>query len=114
MNMDIQDLLEKELRRLQEVAGIGHELSVNWLPDQGQYSKEGRHIRGQVKDRNISIYDSDMSEAQETLKHEFLESLIDKAIQPYRDMINLFLTQVDSEFYLKRETVIRALIKIIG
>lgn len=108
------EALKRELKRLQQSTGLGHELSVIWLPDHKHSSKEGKPLKGQVKNNLISIYLSELSEALETLKHEFIEYLFSQAIQPYVDTINLLNSRLELEAYLKRETIVKALTNLLN
>lgn len=70
-------------------------------------------LRGKVVGTIILIFDKDLEEAKETLGHEFIEYLIDKAIEPYRNLLNNLMTHFRNEAYQKREESVRAVSKLI-
>lgn len=105
--------LDHELDRLKKQANIGYELKVHWQPGHICYNKEGRPLRGKVIGNVILVFDKDLQDAKETLRHEFIEYLIDKAIEPYRNLLNNLMAHFQHEVYQKREECVKALTKLI-
>lgn len=75
--------LTKELWRLQELFQWGQELRVNWNPNR-QSEREG-----EVAGNLIHVYSKTRPDAIRTLRHEFLDKLISRAIEPYSKMLDL-------------------------
>ncbi|MEM4311756.1 MAG: hypothetical protein QXX95_05145 [Nitrososphaerales archaeon] len=76
-------------------------------------SHNGKELRGKVANNIIYVYDSDLNKAKETLKHEFIEYLIDKANEPYRKLSNLFITNFESLVYYEKGRIVKALCGLI-
>lgn len=91
---------------------MGHELEVHWQPDT-ILNKEGMVLRGKVVGSVILVFDKVLEEAKETLMHEFIEYLIDKAIEPYRNKLNIFMQEFQDESYMKREQCVKALSRLV-
>jgi len=102
-----QDRLIEELERLQRKVGLGYELSVVWLPDSRS------NLSGEVKGDKIRIYEVDEEKALETLKHEFLDYLISKSIEPYEKVANLMIRMVNDEGYARKEKLVEALSRLL-
>jgi len=99
--------LTKELEFLKRRLNLGHELTVKWLPGE----KDG--ICGEVKENVILIYEDNETKAIETLKHEFLDYLISKAIEPYQKITNKLIGLINDEAYLRKEKLVEALAALI-
>lgn len=106
------NLLDHELDRLKQVTGMGHELKIHWQPGHICYNKEGKPLRGKVVGNVILVFDKEAEQAKEALGHEFIEYLIDKAIEPYRNLLNAFIQVFHNEAYEKREECVKALSKL--
>ena len=102
-----QDKLRSELQDLKQRLGIGFELDVKWLPD------ENAKLSGEVKGTCICIYEISEEKALETLKHEFLDYLISKTIEPYEKITNKLIGLVNDEAYLRKEKLIEVLAALI-
>jgi len=102
-----QNRLAEELERLKRKLGLGNELAVNWLP--------GRKldICGEVKGNCIYVYDEDERKALDTLKHEFLDYLISKTIEPYEKIANKLIGLVNEEAYHRKEKLVEVLSKLV-
>lgn len=108
----VQALLAKELKRLKDKLGVGDELLVEWLPGHKRLS-DGRELRGEIRGTTILLYDEELEKAKETLKHELVEWLLDQTTEPYRRLANLLIKSIELEAYLKRETVVKKLEKLL-
>ena len=102
-----QDRLIEELGRLQQKLGLGYELTVVWLPD------NHNNLSGEVKGDQIRIYEEDEEKALETLKHEFLDYIISKTIEPYERIANKLIQMLNEEAYKRKEKLTEALVKLI-
>ena len=103
--------LDAELSRLKQITNMGHELKIHWQPDT-ILNKEGMVLRGKVVGNVILIFDKELEQAKETVRHEFIEYLIDKAVEPYRNLLNNFMLHFQNEAYEKREECVKALLTI--
>lgn len=111
-NEELQEL-NNELERLKRKANAGFELKVEWLPDHVKYSRENKRLRGEVLGNTIFVYDSNLRSAKETLKHEFIEYMVEQAIEPYRRLVNSLLTNIERTAYESKEKVVKALSKLL-
>jgi len=102
-----QDRLIEELGRLQQKLGLGYELSVVWLPD--NHNK----LSGEVKGNQICIYEEDEEKAVDTLKHEFLDYVISRTMEPYERIANKLIQLTNEEVYLRKEKLTEVLVKLI-
>ena len=107
--------LSEELERLKTVSGVGHELEVVWVP--GGSSRLSGEVCGNV----IRVYDEDFDTALCTLRHEFLDFLVSRAIEPYVEvtalykvMINGVLKRLGDDAYVKKERVVEALSRVLN
>jgi len=103
----IQKILEDDLENLKRLFNLGYELKVVWLPGGSS------NLSGEVKHGKILIYEEKLEKAKETLLHEFLDYMLSKIIEPYRDLLNQFIRLINDQTYRKKEQVVEALRKII-
>jgi len=109
-----QAKLRKELDRLKKMANLGFELEVVWLPGVIKFSREDKALRGEVLGNKIILYDEDLDDAKETLKHEFIEYLMDQAVKPYRNLVNNWISFFQDQAYSEREKTVKALTNLFG
>jgi len=102
-----QNRLSKELERLKRKLGLGYELTVEWLPG-GKVE-----ICGEVKGGCIYLYEEDEESALETLKHEFLDYLVSKSIEPFEKVANLLIKMVNDEGYARKEKLVEILAALV-
>ena len=102
-----EDKLRIELQSLKEKLDLGHELSVKWVPN-----VHGK-LSGEVKGACILIYEVDEEKALETLKHEFLDYIISKIIEPYQRIANKLIELTNEEAYKRKERLVEILGKLI-
>lgn len=100
-------LLERELDRLKQLSDMGKNLRIVWLPSHNS-KKEG-----EVVGRTIYIYSTSIHEALQTLRHEFIDYLVCKAIEPYQKLANVLLSLISEQAYRKKEKVVEALLRIL-
>ncbi len=58
------------------------------------------------------IYDESEKKALDTLRHEFFDYCISKAIQPYRQVTNTLIKLLNENAYKQKEEVVEGLRKI--
>jgi hypothetical protein len=78
-----------------------------WIPD--SHSK----LSGEVKGNHIYIYEEDEEKAINTLKHEFLDYIISKTMEPYERIANKLIQLTNEEAYRRQEKLTEALAKLI-
>ncbi|MEM2191684.1 MAG: hypothetical protein QXW77_02980 [Candidatus Hadarchaeales archaeon] len=104
---DGQKILERELGRLKSRLKTGYELRVVWNPD------GNNRLSGRVDGNTIYIFDEKIEEAVKTLKHEFLDYVISKIIEPYRNVANKLIMLLNEETYRRKEEIIENLCELI-
>jgi hypothetical protein len=101
-------MLEKELDCLKQKSTTNLNLKVLWIP-KTYHTKEG-----EVIGNTIYIYSTNLADAIETLRHEFLDAMICTASKPYLDLINALLSVVSEQAYSKKEKVVESLVRMMG
>ncbi len=101
------DRLESELERLKKISGKGCELQLRWIPNANS-TKEG-----EVRGGTVYIYSTSINEAIQTLRHEFLDYLICKAVEPYQNIVNGLLASLSERAYRGKEEVVESVLKIL-
>lgn len=100
--------LEGELERLKMDSGMGRELRVMWLPN----PNSDRH--GEVKGKVIYVYDEEVEEALETLKHEFLDHHITReVVEPLIEYVNMQKRIIEGLVYRRKERLVEGLSKLL-
>jgi hypothetical protein len=106
-NSESQDILERELERLQQIVRLGFELNILWVPTP-------KHpLSGEVKHDCIFIYDTDVKAGLATLRHEFIDYVICQAIEPYRQVTNQLIKMVNDIAYTRKERVVEAIHRFV-
>lgn len=100
-------ILKKELERLKELTNLDEDLKVVWIPLVNS-NKEGN-----VNGKTIYIYSTTILEAKRTLRHEFIDYLICKAIEPYLNLVNALMSLISEHAYRKKEKVVEALLRVL-
>ena len=111
----VMEKLNLELRRLQEIVGLGLDLKVVWLP--GGSSR----LSGEVKNGKIIIYEENLENALDVLRHEFIDYTVSLAIKPYervaylyKVMLNALIGALGEEAYQQKEKVIESLKRLLS
>lgn len=104
---EVGNRLSRELERLKRRLNAGHELTVKWTP-----TPQPR-ISGEVVENCIYIYEEDEDKAVEVLKHEFLDYLIAKVIEPFHGIANKLIDLVNEETYRRKEKLIEKLAALL-
>ena len=100
---DTLRLLKQELARLKSRFRMGHELRLQWTPNNGSKS-------GEVTGTTIRIYESDQEKALDTLRHEFIEYLLTQdLVAPYKRLINKLISLFEEEMYDRKEKLVERL-----
>ena len=106
MNLSFEPRLREELDNLKQTSGLGLTLSLIWAPD------PRKPLSGEVKGSTIYVYDESEKTALDTLRHEFFDYCISKAIQPYRHVTNTLIKLLNENAYKQKEDVVEGLRKI--
>ena len=93
-------ILEKELERLKDRAGIKTEFKVVWSP------KADSKKEGEVLGDTIFVYSLDVDGALQTLRHEFVDVIVSSAIEPYLKLVNVLLSEISEDAYKKKEEAV--------
>jgi len=103
---NLQKRLEEELERLKKILGI-NDLQVIWIPEGDP------KLSGKVEDNTIFIYEVDEERAIDALRHEIIDYMISKVIEPYRAFANKLVELMNEEAYKRKEQVVESLKKLI-
>jgi hypothetical protein len=124
--------LSRDLAELQKLFQWGEELSLEWHPHASS------QLEGEAVGNTLRVYSRTRAEAARTLRHEFLDSLVTVAIEPYAKMadlvrilswlrlrgrarahkeweeaLNLLLKESENEAYRKKEIVVEKLSRML-
>ena len=106
MNLGFEPRLREELENLKRITGLGSGLSLIWAPD------SCNPLSGEVKGNTMIIYDVIERKAMDTLQHEFLDSCVSEAIQPYRQVANILMKLLNEYAYKRKEEIVEGLRKL--
>jgi len=106
LSTDLQKKLEDELEKLKRKLSI-NDLQVIWIPE-GDLK-----LSGKVEGNMIFIYEVDEEKAIDALRHELIDYIISKVIEPYRAFANKLVELMNEEAYKRKEQVIETLKKLI-
>jgi hypothetical protein len=99
--------LETELHHLRQKFQMGHELTIQWIPNDGPKS-------GEVNGTTIRIYEAELIKALDTLRHEFIEYVLTQdLVAPYKRMINKLISLFEEEMYDRKERLIQRLQEVM-
>jgi len=104
---DFQRELEAELERLKKILKLGYELKVRWIPNNNS------NLSGEAKGETIFVYDKEVELALETLKHEFIDYVISKIIEPYKEVTNRLIALINEDAYKRKERLVKSLCQLI-
>jgi hypothetical protein len=97
-------MLEQELERVKRSLKLNDDLDLRWLPNAGR-----KDLSGEVKNRVIFIYDADYEMAARTLRHELIDYMVSKAIEPYKQVANKLILLLNEEAYRNKEDLVERL-----
>ncbi len=100
------NLLQIELNRITKLLSLP-EMKVIWLPD------NTRDLSGEVKGTTIFIYDQEYEDAAATLRHEVVDYLLCKAIDPYKQVLNALVKTINANAYRQKEEIVDHLSKLL-
>jgi hypothetical protein len=99
--MSLELMLDKELRRLQAILPLEEPLQVKWVPEPRS------QVSGEVIDNTIMVYEADLDEALETLRHEYVDCLLSrKLVDPLVALINALTKVREAEIYRGKERIV--------
>ena len=101
-------LLLTELERLQRISGHMHNFDVVWFP------QNNSEIEGKVEGNTITIYSQNITDAIDTLQHEFVDYIISQVIKPYITLVNSLMGIITKEAYETKEKSVEALLSLIN
>ena len=104
---ELQRVLEEELLKLKFKTGLGLDLEVLWVPDKSNDKS------GEIKGNIIFIYEEQPDKALRTLKHEFIEYLLNRYSSLHKKVINKLLELIEEILYREKEKLIEALINLM-
>jgi len=103
----LQGILEEELLNLKLKTGLNLDLEVLWVPDKSSDKS------GEIKGNIIFIYEEEPEKALRTLKHEFIEYLLNRYSSLHKKVINKLLELIEEILYREKEKLIEALINLM-
>ena len=103
-----QKKLQATLDRLQKVTGNNGQFDVTWLP------LDNSEIEGKVEGNTIIIYSKNITDALDTLQHEFVDYVTSQAIKPYITLVNSLMSIITKEAYETKEGTVESLLKLIN
>jgi len=103
----VQRLLEEELEKLKNRSGYRVDLKVLWIP------KAESRLSGEVREGVIYIYEPEADKALEALRHEFIDFMVSRAIEPYREVANKLMELLNQMLYRRKEEVVEAILKLL-
>lgn len=118
--MDIENELRKELKMLQDLFGCA-ELEVQWRPNAEQRESnfgKTKQLCGEVIDRCLVIYVTELDDALHVCDHEFIEYMLNKEllepiITMYNNMRMAYERSATKNLYTNKEAVIENIVKFI-
>jgi len=99
--------LKAEVERLKLLAGLGQEIKVVWRPCLDS------SLSGEVRGNDLIIYETDEKEALKTLRHEFIDFIVSQAVEPYKEVANILVKQLNKNAYQNKEFVVEALCRLM-
>lgn len=100
--------LNEELKRLQGLMNQGHDLRVIWAP------KQVSNLDGEVRGNTIHVYSQSLEDALKTLRHEFLDFVMSKIIEPYKQVANSLIALMNKQAYSEKEKFIEKLAELLS
>ena len=108
LSRNVQRGLEEELARLRNMLPFEETLTVCWTP------RSHGKVSGEVVGNTIYVYDENLREAKNTIKHEYLDCLLTRNIvEPLIAMVNTFIKLKEGEIYQEKEKIVSTLSKLI-
>ena len=108
MNSAELDELKRELHLLAQRLGLAEQLQVKWILG----GKDD--VSGEVVGRTVYVYEKELPQALETLRHEVIEYLLVKHHEEdYVTMINALVDVFNRVMRKRREELVERLSKIV-
>lgn len=103
----IQIALEKEFAKLKKLIPCDDLTAVSWKP------QTRGNLSGEVSNRIIYVYDQNLHDAIDTLKHEYVDCVLTrKIINPLIATINLLIQDKAREIYEEKERIVNNLLRL--
>jgi len=103
----VEAKLREELERLKAKAGLDLDLKVVLEPD------AECELSGRVEGKTIYIYECDEERALDALRHEFIDYIVSRAVEPYKEAANKMIQFVNEAAYKRKEEAVEALKKLL-
>ncbi len=102
-------LLAAELDRLQKITGNNNkQFDLIWSP------QSDSDIEGKVEGDTITIYSENITDAIDTLQHEFVDHIISQAIRPYVNLVNSLMSIITKDAYKTKEDAVESLLRLMN
>ena len=82
-------------------------MKMVWTPD------AANPLSGEVKGDTIFIFDRDVHAAISTLRHEIVDYLVCKTIEPYKQGLNVLIRMLNDRVYQEKEDTVNRLSKLL-
>ena len=102
-----QERLEEEFKMMQRKLKLSLDLRVVWVPNTDS------DLSGEVKGRDVLIYEASEDKALNTLRHEVLDYCVSQTIEPYKELVNNLIKMINKDAYKRKEKVVEALLRLI-
>lgn len=103
--LDTECALQAELNRIVKILALP-QMKVIWAPD------NSKTVAGQVIGKTVVIFDREMEEATITLRHEAIDYLVCRAVEPYKQLLNALIKLLNEKAYIEKESVVDSLTKL--
>ena len=107
MANSVKNKLAEELERIKIKLGLSLDLRVVWMPD------DDSGLSGEIKGKDILIYEREEDKALETLRHEIVDYCVSQAVEPYREVTNKLIKIINEDAYQRKEKIVEALTRLL-
>ncbi len=101
-------LLVAELDKLQKITCTNQQFDLIWSP------QSNSQIEGKVDGNTITIYSENLTDAIDTLQHEFVDYVISQAIKPYVKLVNVLMSIITKDAYDTKEDAVESLLRLMN
>jgi len=101
--------LELEFGSLKRTLRLDDGLRLRWMP-----AANGGGLSGEVRGNTVFIYDPDYEAASSTLRHELIDYLVSRAIEPYKEVANKLILLLNERAYRNKEDVVERLCALLA
>lgn len=96
---DVERALQVELNRISNILGL-QQMKVIWTPD------TSNTLCGEVNGNTIFIFDRNLNDAITTLRHEVIDYLVCRTVEPYKQTLNALIKLLNDQTYCKKEEIV--------